>query len=232
MVANEVLKRGDISLSAKGMYAYLFSKPSDWDFAAIRISKECKEGRKGVLSALKELENSGLLLREKKGDGRVEYTIQFADIQSPSEELRVADPESLSPTVGLRHSARQEPISNTDKESNTDRKVKKNPARSAQQEQQIADIIDSFKEVNPMYKTLFPRTPQREAAWRLLEQFGFEVTIGMVDYLKISNAAKYAPTITTPVQLEGKLGELKAWADKQRNGSKKTGKGIVNATPV
>lgn len=115
-------------------------------------------------------------------------------------------------------------ISNKDKNRSKNKKV---PARSAQQEKEIADIIESFKDVNPTYKTLFSRSPQREAAWRLIEQFRYEPLLKMVAYLKQSNGRKYAPTITTPSQLESKMGELKAWAEKQRDMTGK-GKGIIS----
>lgn len=112
---------------------------------------------------------------------------------------------------------------------NTGRHNKKNPARSAQEEKEIADTIEAFKDVNPSYKTLFPRSPQREAAWRLLQQFGFPKLHAMVEYLRRSNAARYAPTITTPVQLESKLGELIAWSEKQRAATGGKGKRIISA---
>ena len=106
----------------------------------------------------------------------------------------------------------------------------KTAAHSADAEKAIGEAIFLFQEVNPSYKTLYNRKPQREAAHRLITQFGFEAVKRMIAYLPKSNAERYAPTITTPSQLEMKLGELKAWADKQRS-SGKTGKGIVNATP-
>jgi hypothetical protein len=112
----------------------------------------------------------------------------------------------------------------------TVRQNKKNPARSADEEKKIADVIEAFKDVNPSYKTLFPRSPQREAAWRLMQQFGYARLITeMIPYLRHSNAVRYAPTITTPVQLESKLGELKAWADKQRDASGGKGRKIISA---
>jgi len=96
-------------------------------------------------------------------------------------------------------------------------------------EAQIGEIIFRFKDYNPAYRQLFARKPQRDAAKRLLEQYGFDQLCGMVGYLRHSNAARYAPTITTPVQLESKLGELKAWADKQRAATGGKGKPIISS---
>jgi DNA-binding Lrp family transcriptional regulator len=74
-VARDVLNNKKLSLKAKGLYAYLYGKPSEWNFSASRISNEIKESRPTILDILKELEGSGLLKREKKSDGRVEYLL-------------------------------------------------------------------------------------------------------------------------------------------------------------
>ena len=39
-VSNEILNNKNISAKAKGIYAYLFSKPDDWSFAYNRIASE------------------------------------------------------------------------------------------------------------------------------------------------------------------------------------------------
>ena len=96
---------------------------------------------------------------------------------------------------------------------------------------QIAELIFRFKEVNPAYKRLFAQKPQREAAARLLDLLGFDKSLAVAGFLQRSNAARYAPTITTPCQLEQKFGELKAWSDKQKAPAK-TGKGMMSTTPV
>jgi len=59
----ELLNREDISLKAKGMYAFLQSKPDNWNFSEYRIAKQLKEGRDSVNNIIKELETSGYLKR-------------------------------------------------------------------------------------------------------------------------------------------------------------------------
>lgn len=82
---------------------------------------------------------------------------------------------------------------------------------------EVNELITLFKEINPSYEQLFSRRPQRAATSRLLEKFGREKLESMIRFLPTSNGARYGPTITTPLELEGKLGALKAWADKQRD---------------
>lgn len=119
-IANEILYRKDLSLKAKGMYAYLFSKPDDWNFAGDRIVRECKEGRKVVFSALKELEDAKLLVRKKHPDGRMEYYIQYSSQMSQMGN-RVSEPLALYGTLPKWHVGKRGSISNKEIDSNKDK---------------------------------------------------------------------------------------------------------------
>lgn len=72
-VANVVLNDKTLSMKAKGMYAYLFSKPNDWEFSSERIQRDFPDGIDAVLSALKELVKVGYLQRMKRPDGKCDY---------------------------------------------------------------------------------------------------------------------------------------------------------------
>lgn len=74
-VAREVLNNKNLSLKAKGLYAYLYGKPITWDFSSVRMAKELKESRNGIMPLLRELEEIGLLERKKQKDGRMEYLL-------------------------------------------------------------------------------------------------------------------------------------------------------------
>src|SRR5258708_5712315 len=111
MVANEVLSRPDLSLKAKGLYAYLFSKPDGWDFSGDRIVNETKDGRKIVYAALKELENNNLLQRNRLPSGRMEYTLQYSSHLSEMVK-RDEKPVAQNGQVPKRSSAKTDSISN------------------------------------------------------------------------------------------------------------------------
>lgn len=125
MVANEVLRRNDLSLKAKGMYAYLFSKPDDYEFSGHRIQKDSTDGRHSTFASLKELENKGLLLRVKYQDGRMGYRLihgEEPDTENPNQakvpkyrnsQIR----KTLIPKIGTISNIDS---TNIDKESNTD----------------------------------------------------------------------------------------------------------------
>lgn len=124
MVANEVLKDKNLSFKAKGMYAYLFSKPDKWDFSSNRMILETKDGRKSIMKMLLELEENGYLQREKLSNGKMEYTLKYGiKSLSTEKELRVEKPKSPFGTVPKRLGAKSSPISNTEDASNTEKKV-------------------------------------------------------------------------------------------------------------
>jgi hypothetical protein len=75
-------------------------------------------------------------------------------------------------------------------------------------ENDIADVIDAFKTVNPMYRELFYRKVERGASESLLKVLGKENLLEIVDILQQTNMQEFAPRITTPRQLQEKLGKL------------------------
>lgn len=93
----------------------------------------------------------------------------------------------------------------------------------------VNEIIHEFKGVNPSHKLLYARNSQRKPVERMLEAMGYEKLISIVKFLPRSNASRYAPTITTPAQLEENLGKLFAWAQRQKEGNGK-GKEIIGLT--
>jgi hypothetical protein len=76
-VANKLLESKTISLKAKGLYSYMFSKPEGWVFTAIRMEKQLKESRDSILSGLKELKTSGWISYDKQGNGTGIYTLNI-----------------------------------------------------------------------------------------------------------------------------------------------------------
>ena len=79
VVPNSVINDSNISLRAKGVFAYIQSKADTWNFSAKNIAFQCKEGVDAVSAALKELEKFGYLVRTKyqkqTGYWDVEYTL-------------------------------------------------------------------------------------------------------------------------------------------------------------
>lgn len=73
---------------------------------------------------------------------------------------------------------------------------------------EINILIEKFKPINPSYEKLFKNKTQRTALEEMYKKYGFAKLGRMIDALPEIVKQKFAPTITTPCQLEDKLGSL------------------------
>lgn len=72
----------------------------------------------------------------------------------------------------------------------------------------INSLIEKFKPINPSYEILFKNTTQRKVLERMVKKYTYEKVVGMIEVLPEIVCQKYAPQISTPIQLENKLGQL------------------------
>ncbi len=79
----------------------------------------------------------------------------------------------------------------------------------------INDLIDLFKDINPSYEKLFKNKTQRSVIERLVAKFGELKLKKLIKILPKTNKMQYAPSITTPLQLEDKMGSLKVFLEKR-----------------
>lgn len=112
-VANAVLYDKTLSLKAKGLFAYLFSKPEGWNFSSRRMQEDHADKRESIMTGLQELEDRGYLQRKRRGDGKVDYYLEFAEYpksENPTQDT--PDPKSENPYVGKPLRGKTRPISN------------------------------------------------------------------------------------------------------------------------
>lgn len=105
MVSNHVLRNANLSLKAKGLYAYMWSLPEDWDYSVSGLTKVLKEGRDAINEALKELEREGYLVRTILRSGG-----KFSDMDYMLNE-------TPSPFTGFPHTVN--PLTENPQQSNT-----------------------------------------------------------------------------------------------------------------
>jgi len=80
---------------------------------------------------------------------------------------------------------------------------------------EINKILGIFeKSINPTIN--YGNTTQRKAIETLIEKVGLERTIAATKYAISIQTDRYAPTITTPIQLLNKYGELQAYYQKHK----------------
>jgi len=190
---------------------YGFQKKQD-EISLTQFQQGLKRSRQTIVTALKNLQlvNVARLVKRgsMKGDGNIWTINKYHDTWELGKMARLVKRKrgaSLTEAPNLVKTARHT--------KETKEKTKESTAQSAE----VSAVINLFKEVNPSYQRLFGMPPQRAAVERMLKTHGVEKLTSMVVYLPKSNATKYAPTITTPSQFEAKLGDLIAWAQKEKS---------------
>lgn len=121
-VSNITLRDPQLTLKAKGLFSYLYSKPDNWDFNGDRICLESLDGRKSVYAGLKELENNGYIIRKKCPSGKMIYYIGIEPNAQKGQEG--IEPNAHFGKVPKRQSAEKGSISNTDYINKTDKENK------------------------------------------------------------------------------------------------------------
>jgi len=207
---------------------------------------ECKAGNeiiaelvgvetRSVQNGLNRLEKQGFIKRvykdkEKRNRLRIITNISYRNgsktVRTTEDRQETNEPQRIR--VRTTKDRASEPHSTRDSNS---KKVIKDSILAPQADATKIDLInvamESFKVVNPSYSRLYANKTERAALDRLLKQHGLEKITAIVNYLPTSNGSTYAPTITTPLQLEKDLGKLLAWGEKQKNKAHGKSKGVL-----
>lgn len=149
IIPNDILNSEELSLKAKGIFAYIQSKPDGWKFSAEKISLQSSDGIDSVQSGLQELEKHGHLIRSKvknpKGTWDWDYTL--------SEKPLVENPPLENPRLENRHNNSKQDIVN---------KIKNNITISTQSE----SLVELFE----LFWKAYPRKESKKKALQSFEK--------------------------------------------------------------
>lgn len=115
MVSNAALEDERLTWRARGVLAYLLSRPEDWTTSAERLaglSPKGTEGRDSMRTVLAELESAGYLRRQKTQDARGRWSTNMVvydfpqppDLAEPPAKV-VAEPPIVEEAVPARTTA-------------------------------------------------------------------------------------------------------------------------------
>lgn len=200
---NELLENETISLKAKGMFAFLQAKPENWRFSTRRIAKQNKDGITSTGNALKELEKRGYLRRKPARSAGGNW--------NGYDYILYEKPSSENPTTVKPFTAKGATLS---KQKNS---KQKKVIKTSEQARGINSLIDLFKPLNPSYERLFSNKTQRDSLQRLVKKHGYKKISETIKFLPDLVSQPFCPQISTPYQLEMKLGNLIYFYNQSKN---------------
>lgn len=113
-----------------------------------------------------------------------------------------------------QHKNSRRNINKNDKNEKNDKNIVTNVTNDYED---VNQLIDKFKGVNPSYKLLFARKPQRKAVEEMIKEHGIDKMHEIMDRLPVIVTQPYAPSITTPIELQNKMGQLILFMAKSQN---------------
>jgi len=149
IMSNHHLRNAELSLKAKGLLSLMLSLPEDWDYTTKGLAHICKDGVDSITTALKELERSGYLTRQRiryeNGQlGDIEYTIHEKPVNEEKEAVspKRENPRQVKPRQAKPEQA--EPVQENPAQLNTN--------QSRTQKQKTNGSIT--------YPSIYPQTPE------------------------------------------------------------------------
>ena len=83
IMSNYHLRDKNLSYKAKGLLSFMLSLPEDWDYSIKGLVLISKENSKAIRSILKELEENGYLIRERKHLDNGKFTYDYLIYELP-----------------------------------------------------------------------------------------------------------------------------------------------------
>lgn len=93
---------------------------------------------------------------------------------------------------------------------------------------QWQELIDSFKEVNPMYLDFYKNKTERKALETMSEKIGYEKLLATIKALPQIINLPFAPKITRPTELKRDLGKLISFYNQEKSKGQKSSKTTPN----
>jgi len=195
---NELLNNPNISLRAKGLFTYIQSKPNGWDFSVMRITLQMKDGRKAIMTAVRELEELGYLLRKPARNNEGQWTGYIYTLSQTPLAVKGSAVKG-SAVKGITLSKKDIVKKNIVKKNIESSKVKTLPKKD------INALIDLWKN-NIGYEDIFKNKTERKVISEWVDKFGYEKTENMIKW-GIANQNQYY-TATKPTELKRNINKI------------------------
>ena len=178
IIDNDIINDPRMHLKALGLFAYMWSKPDDWQFYISEIATHFKDGESAVSSAMKELMELGYLKRtQNRKDGKFStYDYVLQEIPKPENHSSVPKGDLPKP----EKSKSEKPIpenqgllitDNTNTDLNNTNKL-------------LADVQHSFQEITTLWQNNwgFPNGIAQQDLTEWSKEFGNDLVYYCVEF--------------------------------------------------
>lgn len=227
----KLLEDKNISLKAKGIYAFMECKIDGWNFTASSMASQLKESRKTILVAMQELKANGWLTYHKNRDGSGVYELIGNYVTSPQPEndtmlLQNHSPKSTrckNDTVSKTDCINKKDYSNKNNLSNKNNKhIQRRlneienfkPNATSLERLKMVDGCESLndKELELLVSDFRDRMKERKSDWKDIQaQFRSYATQGWIKPKKLKKG-----TVDSKTSIEKQLLQMKINQNKQR----------------
>lgn len=178
---NTVVKDDSLTWKARGIFAYLWALPDDWDFYMNEVAKHSKDGKTALQSGIKELEEHGYLQRKMEHDKDGKMTSMVWELSDTAEYCQSANRSDGKTVKQKTRLTVNQPLLNKNitKEKN---KLNKEDTNNNNQ----TSLIDRFSELWKLY----PKKQGKQVAFRAYKRAvkkgttDDEIKQGIVNYEK------------------------------------------------
>lgn len=154
IIDNDLLDNSSLSFKARGLLAYMLSKPDDWKFYATELVKHSsKDGITAIRSALKEIEKAGYLIRQKnrKENGKFDGT-DWELVDTPTFSPRAGFPTSDNPKSEKPISGNQTLLRTDTTKNSLNKELKEDICASKNARQlSVSDLKKEFEDIWKRY---------------------------------------------------------------------------------
>lgn len=161
IISNIPLNDKSISFKAKGIWAYLMSKPEDWEVRISNLINTSTEGRDAIYSGIKELVNAGYMNKIQHRDESGKMTgIEYQVFEDPVN--RPLEPVPENPDSGNRDSDNRTQL-NTETKINTDddkQQAPPEPDQTPHVDTDTSSSSDYEKDLIPILASLITMVPE------------------------------------------------------------------------
>ena len=186
VMSNHHLKDKRLSLKGKGLLSLMFSLPDDWDYSVEGLVAICKESKTTMQGILKEVEDTGYLVRNRIQNEKGQFCYEYIVYESPQME----EPQTEKPRTEKPHTV--EPCTENQPQLNTNKSNTKNKRK-----QPFAPLISEYSKGNEEIESLLNDWLEvRKAKRAAMTERAIEMNLAKLDSL----AAKSNMSVTEYLQ--------------------------------